>query len=409
MLETLRSIFDPTGFPPRWSCGTWTALHGWIHVIADLATWAAYYTIPALIAWFLSKRRDLPYTRLFWLFAAFILACGTGHLIEATIFWRPWYRLSALVKVVTAIVSWATVLALVPALPKALALPGLAATNARLEQALAQRQALLRILRTRNETLDQFSRIASHDLKAPLRAIENLASWIEDDSGERLGPDSRRHLSSLRERSRQLKGLLDDLLRYVRADCDGQGLETIDLALLARETLATLDVPEGARFDLSALDERAELGEVRCVRVALRQVLQNLFTNAIRHCDHPRPQVAVECELRAGELVIRVRDDGPGIPEAEEESIFAPFQTGSGARGGSGMGLAIVRRLVQGWGGRVSVRPQIGRGACFEFTLPLAPVEILGAAESPGALEDPAGALPSNAASLPPATRGRST
>lgn len=115
--------FDAAGFPPRWYCGTWSATLGWTHVVADILIWLAYTAIPVVIILILRRRSDAAFPRVGWLFAAFILACGAVHLVEAVIFWWPIYRFSAVVKSVTAVVSWATVFALFPVLPRALNLP----------------------------------------------------------------------------------------------------------------------------------------------------------------------------------------------------------------------------------------------------------------------------------------------
>jgi PAS domain S-box-containing protein len=123
MLTWLSSIFDTAGFSPRWQCGGgWLADPGWgwLHIVSDLATFTAYTAIPLVFIYFLRKRPDLPLPRLWWLFATFIFACGTVHLLEAVIFWWPAYRLSGIVKFTTAIASWATVLALLPVVPAAL-------------------------------------------------------------------------------------------------------------------------------------------------------------------------------------------------------------------------------------------------------------------------------------------------
>lgn len=101
-------------FPARWACGHWTPLHGWVHIIADLAIWAAYMAIPVLLVYFIFKRKDFQFPKIFWLFGLFIMTCGTGHLLEAIIYWEPIYRISAVVKVITAVASWATVFALIP-------------------------------------------------------------------------------------------------------------------------------------------------------------------------------------------------------------------------------------------------------------------------------------------------------
>ncbi|HRX79592.1 MAG TPA: PAS domain-containing protein, partial [Pirellulaceae bacterium] len=125
MLDWLASIFSSEGFPARWDCGAgWaeTPYWGWIHIVSDLFTWGAYTAIPIALVYFLGKRRDLPFPKLFWLFGAFILACGTVHLLESVIFWVPLYRLSAIVKLATAVVSCATVVALLPIIPVALTL-----------------------------------------------------------------------------------------------------------------------------------------------------------------------------------------------------------------------------------------------------------------------------------------------
>ena len=139
MIEFLSRLFDETGFMPRWTCGEWTAGHGWLHIASDVAIFGAYAAIPAVIIWFARRRKDVPFTPLFWMFAVFILSCGLTHLVEATLFWHPWYRLSGLLKLITAGASWATVAALIRAMPMAVAIPGLATLNSRLQSEVAER------------------------------------------------------------------------------------------------------------------------------------------------------------------------------------------------------------------------------------------------------------------------------
>ncbi len=120
--EFLEKFFDTGSFPARWYCGKWSEFHGWLYIISDVAIWAAYFTIPILLVTFIRKKKDIPFPRLFWLFGAFILACGATHLIDAIIFWFPIYRISAFVRLLTAVVSWATIIALYRILPQALLL-----------------------------------------------------------------------------------------------------------------------------------------------------------------------------------------------------------------------------------------------------------------------------------------------
>lgn len=121
-MEFWRKLFDTTDFPPRWHCGVWTDGHDWLHILYDLGIWSAYFAIPGILAYFAWRRQDLPFRKIFLLFGAFILLCGTTHLMEAIIFWQPVYRLAGVIKLATAVVSWATVIALVPIIPRVLAM-----------------------------------------------------------------------------------------------------------------------------------------------------------------------------------------------------------------------------------------------------------------------------------------------
>ncbi len=122
-------LFDTSSWPARWSCGHWTASLGWVHVLSDIAIFLAYLSIPAVLIYWCLKRRDIPFNHLLILFALFIIFCGSGHLVEAIIFWHPVYRFDGLVKFSTAIISWATVLALLPVIPKVMDLPRLEKLN----------------------------------------------------------------------------------------------------------------------------------------------------------------------------------------------------------------------------------------------------------------------------------------
>ena len=153
MLEFFTKLFDTADFPTRWHCGAWTPGHGWLHILSDLAIFGAYAAIPLSIAYFIRKRGELSYPKLYWLFAAFIFSCGFGHLIEATIFWQPWYRLSGLVKLCTAAISWATVFALIRVLPQALAMPTAMKVNDDLAREVSERKRAEEKIRQLNERL----------------------------------------------------------------------------------------------------------------------------------------------------------------------------------------------------------------------------------------------------------------
>ncbi|MDO6433371.1 PAS domain S-box protein [Flavitalea sp. BT771] len=115
-------LFDDTDWPPKWHCGRWTEFHGWLYIVSDLLIWAAYFSIPLAIIRYISKKQGLPFLKLYFLFAAFILACGSTHFLDAIAFWIPMYRLNALVRLITGVLSWITVFSVVKLLPQAFSL-----------------------------------------------------------------------------------------------------------------------------------------------------------------------------------------------------------------------------------------------------------------------------------------------
>jgi PAS domain S-box-containing protein len=118
--EFFSGLFATDQWPARWFCGNWTDFHGWVYIISSFAIWAAYFTIPVVLAYFVSKKKNIPFKSIFLLFISFILFCGFGHLVDGLIFWFPVYRLSALVLALTALVSWGTVFALIKLMPEVL-------------------------------------------------------------------------------------------------------------------------------------------------------------------------------------------------------------------------------------------------------------------------------------------------
>ncbi len=157
VINFFKKLFDPTGFPPRWHCGTgWDDFTGWLYILSDFSIWAAYFAIPLIIIRYITRRHDARFTRIYFLFASFILACGTTHLVDVIIFWHPVYRFSALVRFVTGIVSWLTVIVLVKLLPTAFSLK----SAQELESEVEQRKRAEERLRLQNEMLNEAQEIA---------------------------------------------------------------------------------------------------------------------------------------------------------------------------------------------------------------------------------------------------------
>ncbi|HVZ26179.1 MAG TPA: PAS domain S-box protein [Sediminibacterium sp.] len=151
VIDFFRKLTDTADWPPRWHCGQWTAFHGWLYILSDLLIWLAYFTIPVVIIRYISRKQHARFVRLYFLFAAFILSCGATHFLDALTFWIPMYRLNALARFITAVVSWVTVFTLIRSLPKAFAIR----TEKEWEQEIAVRDINESRVRQQNLSLEQ--------------------------------------------------------------------------------------------------------------------------------------------------------------------------------------------------------------------------------------------------------------
>jgi hypothetical protein len=119
--EFFTKLFSTDDWPARWVCGKWSSFHGWLYITSDIAIWLAYFVLPAIIIFFIQKRQNIPFLPVFWLFGAFIILCGSTHLMDAVMFWWPAYRLSGVLRLLTAGVSLLTAFVLIRELPKLIA------------------------------------------------------------------------------------------------------------------------------------------------------------------------------------------------------------------------------------------------------------------------------------------------
>ena len=231
---------------------------------------------------------------------------------------------------------------------------------------ITREKQLAEELRQRNEDLETFAYVASHDLRAPLRAVDNLSQWIEEDVGDKLTGDSVRHFQLLRQRVKRMEELLEALLRYSRAGRDSKK-ERVDVGVILSEVVDMLGQPNVA--------VKGELPEVEASPAGLRQVLLNLISNAFKHGGNDA-MVEVGVESRSSEWEFWIADDGPGIAAEFRERVFQPFTTlkPRDEVEGAGIGLALVRRQVRQGGGRVWVEDGPQGGCVFRFTWPRASV-----------------------------------
>lgn len=226
---------------------------------------------------------------------------------------------------------------------------------------LAQTNAALE---RRNQELDQFAYVASHDLKAPLRAIANLSEWIEEDISDTLSAENRYQMDLLRGRVHRMEALINGLLQYSRVGRSATAAEPVDVTDLVGEVLDAIALPPDTVI--------LKLGMPTLItqRLALFQVFSNLIDNAIKHHHRADGQVTISVEDQGRFYEFAVADDGPGIAPQYHEKIFGIFQTlqARDKMENTGIGLAIVKKIVESQGGRIRLESEEGKGAIFRFT-----------------------------------------
>jgi PAS domain S-box-containing protein len=217
-----------------------------------------------------------------------------------------------------------------------------------------------------NKDLEQFAYVASHDLKAPLRAIELLVQWITEGLNGYDVNNVQENLGLLAKRTTRLNRLLDDLLAYSRAGRKVGAHRMTDTHALVLDVVQMLNPPQNISVTVEG-----QLPKLKTYPTPLETVLRNLISNAIKHHPGPTGSIVVSCKEEGDRYVYSIQDDGEGIPQQYAERVFEMFQTlkPRDQVEGSGMGLAIVNRIVQWQGGRVwfeSPTPA-GKGTVFKF------------------------------------------
>jgi signal transduction histidine kinase len=236
------------------------------------------------------------------------------------------------------------------------------------EERLHQHSAELEAL---NRELESFSYSVSHDLRSPVRAVLGYTRSIEEDYGARLDDEGRRLLSVVAREASRMGELIDDLLAFSQLGRQPMVSVPVNMTTLAREIAAEQATSAGRR---PAIFEITDLPSVRGDRVLLRQVWVNLLSNAIKYSSKKsNPQLRVWATLESARVVYHVRDDGVGFDMAYADKLFGVFQRlhRSDEFPGTGVGLAIVQRIVQRHGGTVWADARLGEGATFSFGLPI--------------------------------------
>jgi signal transduction histidine kinase len=410
-MEMLNNWFNSQGFMPHGHCFLWIPSILWTSVIADALIALAYLTIPVTLVYFIRRRRDMPFNWMFIAFGVFILACGSTHVAEIWVVWRPDYVPLVILKAITAVASVVTAIALVRLVPVALLIPSpaqLAAVNAELLQANKDLRAAMERAEVANRAKSAFLAAMSHELRTPLNAILGYTQILKRD--KQLSPSQQTGLGTIHQGGHHLLALINDVLDLSRVEAGKMEFHPKPVRL--GELLTVVADIMRVRAEQRHLHFELELAgglplAISVDETRLRQVLLNLLGNAVKFTDHgavrlrvspspspaPPPSVAavdgsagasaVPEVVATAHLRFEVLDEGVGIDASQLDIIFDPFeQVGDAARraGGTGLGLAISRQLVRQMGGDVKVESVPGRGSRFWFDVPMPVVDAPGAA-----------------------------
>ncbi len=242
------------------------------------------------------------------------------------------------------------------------------------KQAELKRAELIEQLRRTNERVESincelkdFAHVISHDLKAPLIGIKSMAEWLQSDYSDKLDADGADQLDQLVQMTKRMERLIAGVLEYSRAGRVKEAGVKVDLNETAIDAIEMVSAPE--HIDISV---EGKLPVVECVETRIHQVLQNLISNAVKYNDKPNGVIRIHCEEDGDFWKFCVEDNGPGIEERDRERIFKIFQTlaPKDSFESTGVGLAVVKRIVELYGGRIWVESEVGTGSRFYFTLP---------------------------------------
>jgi PAS domain S-box-containing protein len=226
---------------------------------------------------------------------------------------------------------------------------------------------LLNEIESANKELTDFAYVVSHDLKAPLRSIRTLAEWILGDCAEKLNENGRENLELLMRRAERMHNLIEGVLRYSRLGRAEDNRTRIDLNELVPEIMDMVAPDEGIKISVES-----KLPIIEADRTRISQVFQNLLSNAVKYMDKSQGIIKVDCVEDGKFWKFSVSDNGPGIEEKDFERIFKMFQTlqARDEYESTGVGLTLIKKIIELYGGRIWIESELGRGSTFFFTLP---------------------------------------
>jgi signal transduction histidine kinase len=341
-------------------------------VISDSIIALAYYSIPIALIFFVRKRKDLAFSWIFVLFAIFIVACGTTHVLGIWMIWRPAYWLDGVVKALTAAVSLITAILLWPLIPKALALPSPNQLRAAYQELEEQNRLVQRASRMKSEFLANMS----HELRTPLNGIIGFTELMHDGKVGPVSPNHKEYLGDVLTSAKHLLDLINDILDLSKVETGKLEFRPapVKLSKIVGEVRDVVRAIALRKQIAIKLDLDAQVEELIIDSGKLKQVLYNYLANAVKFTSD-RGTIVVRAGSEAGNRFrIEVEDNGIGIRAEDMGRLFVEFQqldsSSTKKYPGTGLGLALTKKIVEAQGGEVGVRSVLGRGSVFFAVLP---------------------------------------
>lgn len=360
ILDFFRSFFVFTDFPARWTCGKWSGFHGWIYIISDIMVFMAYFSIPALLFFFVKKKKKVPFKGVAALFILFILFCGITHLMDAIIFWYPAYRLNAILLMITAIVSWITVGALIKVIPIAFTLK----TTEELETVIEDRT---HELTQQKNNLSDIAHILSHNLRAP---IANLFSLFEIYDLKETEQERKETLDKLKFVVESLNKKVDRMAEVVdwqTGEVTNQRLLVSDSIKVVLDTFKPLIEETQTTVNLSFNTANS----INYPKPYLDSLFNNLIGNSIKYRDTDKiNEISIATSKTKEGILIDYSDNGIGIDlDKYRDKVFGLNQTFHENKDAQGIGLYLVKHHVESLGGTINIESKVGVGTTFKIYL----------------------------------------
>ncbi|MBN3958680.1 ATP-binding protein [Nostoc sp. NMS8] len=429
MVELLQNFLTESSFIPHGHCYLWKPNLVWLNIISDSLIALVYYSIPTILIYFVHKRKDFPFKWILLLFGAFIVSCGTTHVMDVWTLWHPTYWLSTFIKFITAIISLYTAIALLPIIPQAIALP----SPAQLEAANCQLKLTLKELENTQAQLIQTEKMSSlgqlvagiaHEINNPVNFIDGniviineyirnllnlitlsqechsplgaeIQTYIEKIDLGFIKEDLPKILSSMKIGTQRISNLVLSLRNFSRLDEAEK--KAVDIHEGLDSTLLILQnrlEGEGNHPDIQVIKEYGNLPKVECYAGQLNQAFMNILNNSIDTLresilgcnllavnvkitgnqepinNNPHIRICTEI-LDTNKVIIRITDNGCGMTEAVKQKIFDPFFTTKPVGSGTGLGMSISYQIINKHGGQLKCISEPLKGTEFIIEIPI--------------------------------------